>query len=151
MKHLHTFEEIDWTGIELTEIKYKKVTKYLLSTLDYRVRMIVEKMLSYPVDDYDRCLLDVKVRNLKENDFSCALTQFHYDWVRNYDELPEKHETHFIYTNINGTEFENGEKCLENSIYTYGRELHKGVLMKDQSIRVLIRLSYVNNKSIVHK
>jgi len=34
MKYLHTFDDIDWSGIELTELKYKKVTRRLLETLD---------------------------------------------------------------------------------------------------------------------
>lgn len=151
MKHLHTFDDIDWSGIELTELKYKKVTRRLLETLDGRVRFIVDKMLSFPVDKYDRCLLDVKVRHLKKDDFSCALPELHYDWVRTYEESPVKHETHFIYANIDGTEFSDGTKCLDNSIYTYGRELHKGVLMKENTTRILIRLTYANNKSIVYK
>lgn len=151
MKHLYTFETIDWRDIELVEIKYKKVTDRLLETLDGRIRSIVEKMLSYEVAEYDRCLLDVKVRKLSKDDFSCALSNLHYDWVRTYEELPEQHETHFIYSNINGTEFENGEKCLDNSIYTYGRELHKGVVINEDTIRILIRLSYVNNKPIAQK
>lgn len=150
MKYLHTFDEIDWSGIELTELKYKKVTDRLLETLDGRVRFVVEKMLSYPVDKYDKCLLDVKIRKLKKNNFSCALQNLHYDWVKTYEELPTKHETHFIYSNLNGTEFEHGVKCKENSIYTYGRELHKGVLINEDTTRVLIRLSYVNNKKLVH-
>lgn len=146
MKHLHTFDEINWDGVELVEIKYRQVNERLLYSLDARIRSIIEKMMSYPVNyNYDRCLLDVKVRNLKKDQYSCALPQFHYDWVRTYDELPTQHETHFIYTNIDGTEFKDG-KCLDNSIYTYGRELHRGVLMKEDITRILIRLSYVNNK-----
>lgn len=151
MKYLHTFEDIDWSGIDLVEIKYKQVNDRLLKKLDSRVLSIVNKMLEYKVDDYDKCLLDVKVRDLKKDDFSCFVEDYHYDWVRDYDELPEKHETHFIYTNVNGTEFQDGGKCKDNSIYQFSRELHRGTRMENDTIRVLIRLSYVNSKPIAQK
>lgn len=152
MKHLHTFDPIDWRNVDLVEVKYKPISRKLLDSLDPRVRTIVEKMLSYEVPyKYDNCLLDVKIRDLYESQFSCALRSFHYDWVKDYDELPIQHETHFIYTNVNGTVFKEGGKCIDNSIYTYGRELHRGVDIQEDVTRVLIRLSYVNKKQTVKK
>ena len=148
MKLIKTYDEIDWQDIQPIELKYKSYSKNLLSTLDERLQSIILDMVN---DNevlqlqYDRCLLDVKVRHLKEGQCGCAIEDFHYDWVRTYDELPEHHETHYIYTNVNGTEFKDA-KCIDNSIYMYNRELHRGPLMLEPTTRVLIRLSYVNKK-----
>lgn len=144
MKFIETLDPIDWADVPLTELKYKRVDTRLLNSLHPKVRFIVDKMLNYEVKKYDKCLLDVKVRDLKKDDFSCFLRTYHYDWVKNLDH-PNKHETHFIYTNVNGTEFADGTKCIDNSIYEFGRELHKGTLMNTDVRRVLIRLSYVDH------
>lgn len=148
MKLLHVFDPFDWSDTPLTEIKYKLITPNLLNRLDPNIRFIVEKMMEFDVDcgSYDRRFLDVKVRFIKPNQFSCALTDFHYDWVKEFD-FPIPHETHFIYSNVNGTEFEH-DKCVDNGLYTYNRELHRGVRNEQPEVikRVLIRLSYVNDR-----
>lgn len=144
-KLICTLDEIDWSDMPRTEIKFAEVTQSLLDSLDIRVRDIVLKMMSLNTLSYDHCLLDVKVRNLKTGDCGCFLKVYHYDWVKSLDH-PNKHETHFIYTNINGTEFEDGTKCIDNSIYQYGRESHRGSIMLTDTKRVMIRLSYVDKK-----
>lgn len=149
MKLIKTYNPINWSDIELIEIKYKKYSERLVNTLDMRLQCIIRDMHEYNTlhnnIEYDHCLLDVKVRNLDKDQCGCAIEGFHYDWVRTYNEKPDVHETHYIYTNVNGTEYVDG-KCDDNSIYMYNRELHRGPLMQDITLRVLIRLSYVNKR-----
>ena len=88
MKHLHTFEPFDWSDVDLTEIKYKKVTTKLIESLHPKIQTIVNKMLTFkPEYNYNNCLLDVKVRLLSKGQCGCPLEEFHYDWVKDYDEL----------------------------------------------------------------
>lgn len=144
MNYIETLDSIDWSDVPLTELKYKRLHKKTLDSLHPKLLHVINKMLSYEVEEkYDMCLLDVKVRDLKKGKCSCALPEYHYDWVKNYDHK-NKHEFHLIYTNVDGTEFLHGGKCKDNSIYSFGRELHRGVYMDKDKRRVLVRLSYVD-------
>lgn len=147
MKYIETLDEIDWSDVPLTEIKYKRFSQKFIDNIHPKFREVIERMLSVkPPCEYDLCLVDIKVRDLVKDQFSCFVEDFHYDWVKNFDHK-NKHEFHVLYTNVNGTEFENDRKCKDNSIYTFGRELHKGTLMNEDVRRVLIRISYVDNKA----
>lgn len=142
--------------LPLIEIKYKQIksSDHLMmfsESLPTCLRNVIICMLNYSSDYfslYDKCYLDVKVRELKSRDTGDYLNKWHYDWVKDYNH-PIKHEKHLIYTNKFGTHYiENGveKQCLDNSIYMYGRELHKSPTVAEDIKRVMIRLSFVDNQ-----
>jgi len=151
------FNQKNLDELTLIEHKYRKIISpnYLLAAAEQypvgirNVICCMNNWSNFLFNQYDRCYLDVKVRNLKAGDSGDTLNQWHYDWVENYAE-DIKHETHFIYTNKYGTHYlEDGviKQCDDNSIYKYGREIHKSPVVPEDLKRVMIRLSFVNIKN----
>lgn len=140
---------IDWGGISPIELKYKSVNYVLNSDFDGRVLFVLNRMIDYS-DDLcltigEKTLVDVKIRNLNNGETGCALPDWHYDWVKDFDN-PKPHETHLIYSNINGTEFLDDHviiKAGDSEIWKYNRDLHRCPVMTEDCLRVLIRLSFV--------
>lgn len=140
---------------ELTEIKYRliKDQKHLVelaNSFHPAIGNVILAMLAYSYfkfEDYELCYLDVKVRDLKTGESGDWYNNYHYDWVRDY-ENPNKHETHLIYSNVFGTLYkENGveKQCEPNRVYVYGRELHCSPIVTEPCRRIMIRLSFVDS------
>jgi len=149
------FDDKSFKDLELIEIKYKLIRnedKLLIETdkLPIPIRNIIVCMNNYSnhlFNDYDKCYLDVKVRNLKVGDSGDYTNEWHTDWVKEKDH-PNKEETHFIYTNVYGTHYLDNDvekQCDDNSIYKYHRDLHKSPVVPEDCKRVLVRLSFVDN------
>ena len=149
------FDDKSLKDLEPIEIKYKLIRnedKLLIEAnkLPVSIRNIIVCMNNYSnhlFSDYDKCYLDVKVRNLKAGDSGDYTNEWHTDWVKDKNH-PNKEETHFIYTNVYGTHYlDNGieKQCDNNSIYKYHRDLHKSPVVPEDCKRVLVRLSFVDN------
>lgn len=141
---------IDWGEISPIELKYKPINRILNSDLDSRFLIVINEMLD---NSDDLCFngdvktfIDVKVRHLKKGETGCALPDWHYDWVKDFDN-PKPHETHFIYSNVNGTEFIDDVgvmiKSGDGEIWKYNRDLHRCPVMIEDCLRVVIRVSFV--------
>lgn len=117
------FDDKSLKDLELIEIKYKMIrneAKLLIETdkLPVPIRNIIVCMNNYSnhlFNVYDKCYLDVKVRNLKAGDSGDYTNEWHTDWVKEKDHQ-NKPETHFIYTNIYGTHYL--DDGVENSVMT---------------------------------
>lgn len=148
-------DEKDLEYLPPIEMKYKWMLNedQLLFTADILpvcIRNVIVTMNNYALDyfdSYDRCYLDVKVRDLKEGESGDHLNQIHLDWTNDFNH-PNKHETHFLYTNTGGTKFYSYDEfvgeTLPQSIYKYHREYHQSPRVKSACKRVMIRLSFVD-------
>ena len=149
------FDDKTLNDLEQIDINYKLILsadKLLIeaNNLPIPIRNIIVCINNYSnhlFNSYDKCYLDVKVRNLKAGDSGDYTNDWHTDWVKD-NHHTNKEETHFIYTNIYGTHYlENDveKQCADNSIYKYYRDLHKSPIVPEDCKRVLVRLSFVDN------
>lgn len=140
-----SIKKVGWMGLERpisyeedVVIKYacrRKVDETLPLNSDLRCfinRMVINGNCDYP-------LVDIKLRFHKKGECTC-IPGFHYDCVKDYDD-PSPHEHHLIWSNIEGTIFENGQRASDGEIWSYGRDLHAGPYVKEDCVRILIRLT----------
>ncbi len=155
-------------------IKYGSLD-FVLQKSNKQVSKIIETMCSVIQNKHSYIIVDVKVHDLKEKELPC-LDNWHIDCVGRHDE-PQKEEVHHLvlFGDCSLTSFIDGpieidvpnDKVINwnkllvdpptfqiesNTIYTYGRNLHKGMPATKNGRRLLIRITEtdkINPRNII--
>lgn len=145
-------------------LKYASMQKAMAQS-SWQVQNILSSMKYYVYGEHKYTIIDVKVHDLKKGEMPC-MDNWHMDCVGRPDE-PFKEEVHHlvIFGDCSRTVFIDGPilvnlpkdkvinwnkivnefhpkfEILPNTVYTYGRNLHKGMPATKDGRRLLIRIT----------